>query len=342
MASVNGPVLEGAESVCDRRGAVLLSASSAMTADDATGGRGAEFSGTRTAGSFEALPVDPMGRRIPETLGRYRVLHLVGEGGMGAVYEAEQDRPRRTVALKVIRPGLASARTAAAVRARSAGARRGCSIPASRRSTKPARPTRASDRSRTSRWSSSAARRSSDYADTHRLDTRQRLELIARVCDAVEHAHQRGIIHRDLKPGNILVDETGQPKILDFGVARAHRQRRAGDEADRRRPADRHAGLHESRAGACRSAGARHAQRRLRARRDPVRAAGRPAAVHDRAPNLHEAVRTIREEDPASAQFDQPHLPRRRRDDRRQGAGEGQDAALRVGGGARRRTSGAI
>ena len=49
---------------------------------------------------------------------------------------------------------------------------------------------------------------------------RQRLELMAKVCDAVHHAHQRGIIHRDLKPGNILVDESGQPKILDFGVAR--------------------------------------------------------------------------------------------------------------------------
>src|SRR6202034_3954530 len=55
----------------------------------------------------------------------------------------------------------------------------------------------------------------------HQLSVRQRLELMAKICEAVHHAHQRGIIHRDLKPGNILVDETGQPKILDFGVARA-------------------------------------------------------------------------------------------------------------------------
>jgi serine/threonine protein kinase len=58
------------------------------------------------------------------------------------------------------------------------------------------------------------------YAEARQLSVRQCLELVVKICDAVHHAHQRGLIHRDLKPGNVMVDNTGQPKILDFGVAR--------------------------------------------------------------------------------------------------------------------------
>src|SRR5262249_36454990 len=60
-----------------------------------------------------------------------------------------------------------------------------------------------------------------EYANRHGLDLGARVGLVARVCDAVQHAHDQGVIHRDLKPSNILVEESGQPKVLDFGVARA-------------------------------------------------------------------------------------------------------------------------
>ncbi|MCI0462990.1 MAG: protein kinase, partial [Gemmataceae bacterium] len=66
-----------------------------------------------------------------------------------------------------------------------------------------------------------------EYVRRHRLDVAARLRLVAKVCDAVQHAHDKGVIHRDLKPSNILVDDSGQPKVLDFGVARA-------TDADRR------------------------------------------------------------------------------------------------------------
>jgi WD40 repeat protein len=72
-----------------------------------------------------------------------------------------------------------------------------------------------------------------DYSESNQLNSNQRLAIMVKVCEAVHHAHQRGLIHRDLKPGNILVDETGQPKILDFGVARVtDRDTRATLETD--------------------------------------------------------------------------------------------------------------
>ncbi|TAH38037.1 MAG: tetratricopeptide repeat protein [Planctomycetota bacterium] len=163
------------------------------------------------------IPRDPL---LPERFGEYRVVALLGEGGMGTVYEAEQQHPKRRVALKVIRPGLASAEVLrrfeheAAVLARlqhpgiaqihEAGtftATGGVKQPYFAMELVRGLPL-------------------TEYASARGLDTRQRLELVVRICEAVEHAHQRGIVHRDLKPANILVDESGQPKILDFGLAR--------------------------------------------------------------------------------------------------------------------------
>lgn len=155
-----------------------------------------------------------------QRVGSFAVVDLIGTGGMGAVYKAVQDRPHRTVALKVLRPGTASEaiirrfRYEAEILARlrhpgiahvyEAGVHvAGYSVPYFAMEYVP------------------EAKTLNEYADARGLRTRERLELFARVCDAVQHGHQRGVIHRDLKPSNILVDASGQPKVIDFGVARA-------------------------------------------------------------------------------------------------------------------------
>jgi tRNA A-37 threonylcarbamoyl transferase component Bud32 len=151
--------------------------------------------------------------------GRYRILRLIGEGGMGAVYEAEQDKPRRTVALKVIKPGLARSEVLrrfeqeaqALGRLQHAGIAQIYEAGTADTGFGP-QPYFAMEFIQ--------GESLGQYAEAHGLSTNERLGLMAEVCDAVHHAHQRGLIHRDLKPGNILVDANGHPKVLDFGVAR--------------------------------------------------------------------------------------------------------------------------
>ena len=105
------------------------------------------------------VPSLPAASHLPHQIGRYRVVRMLGEGGMGTVYEAEQDSPRRRVALKVVRAGLGQPRAASSGSSASRRCSAGCSIRASRRSTRRAPPTPDSGCSRTSRWSSSRARR---------------------------------------------------------------------------------------------------------------------------------------------------------------------------------------
>ncbi|HEY6447254.1 MAG TPA: tetratricopeptide repeat protein [Acidobacteriaceae bacterium] len=175
---------------------------------------------TEYAPTVAAPPSSSAGAQpLPSSIGRYRILRVLGEGGMGAVYEAEQESPQRTVALKVIRAGYADpemlrrfeTETQALGRLQHPGIAQ--IYDAGTADTPYGRQP----------WIAMELIRGEQllvYCEAHHLNLQQRLELIAKICDAVQHAHQRGLIHRDLKPANILVGEDGQPKILDFGVAR--------------------------------------------------------------------------------------------------------------------------
>lgn len=157
------------------------------------------------------------GGALPTHFGRYRLIRLLGEGGMGAVYEAEQDSPRRTVALKVVRPGIAFPSLHKRFLHESQFLGRlhhpGIAQVYEAGLADDGQPYFAMEFIR--------GLPLDEYARLQALRLRPRVELLARVCDAVQHAHDQGVIHRDLKPANILVEESSQPRVLDFGVARA-------------------------------------------------------------------------------------------------------------------------
>ena len=173
----------------------------------------------------------PIPSRIPERIGRYHIKRIIASGGMGTVYEATQDNPRRVVAVKVMKQGIASKsalrrfeyegqilgrlRHPGIAQIYEAGThvdREGIHGPAGAPGA--AVPYFAMEYIPN-------AKTITKFAEDKKLGTRQRMELFAKVCDAIHHGHQKGIIHRDLKPSNILVDSTGQVKIIDFGVARS-------------------------------------------------------------------------------------------------------------------------
>ena len=159
------------------------------------------------------------------SLGRYKLLQQIGEGGFGTVYMAEQQEPvRRKVALKVIKLGMDTKQ----VIARFEAERQALAL---------------MDHPNIARVLDAGATENgrpyfvmelvrgipiTDYCDQNKLTTRERLRLFLDVCSAVHHAHQKGIIHRDLKPSNVMVtlhDGRPVPKIIDFGIAKAMNQR---------------------------------------------------------------------------------------------------------------------
>ncbi|MBI4718825.1 MAG: serine/threonine protein kinase [Planctomycetes bacterium] len=162
-------------------------------------------------------------------IGRFRLVRKIGEGGMGAVFEAEQIHPRRRVALKMVRhAGLSeSLRRRFEYEVQILGQLRHPGIAQIYEAATHDDPAVPGGPIPYFAMEYVQGRSLLDFASHGRLTARQRLALMSKICDAVHHAHQKGVIHRDLKPANILVepadDGHAQPKILDFGVARATR-----------------------------------------------------------------------------------------------------------------------
>jgi WD40 repeat protein/serine/threonine protein kinase len=182
------------------------------------------------AGSFlRSSPIDacltaegPIAVEGPGTrIGRYELLELIGEGGMGMVYLAEQQEPvKRRVALKIIKPGMDSKE----VIARFEAERQTLAVldhpniahVFDAGMTATGRPYFVMEHVR--------GLSITEYSDERKLSVEERLKLFKEVCEGVHHAHQKGIIHRDIKPSNILVSVHGDravPKIIDFGIAKA-------------------------------------------------------------------------------------------------------------------------
>ncbi len=189
--------------------------SDAPGSDDPTLEQSAAMLGAQS--SVKPRDISMLGR----TIGHFTIKRLIGEGGMGAVYEAQQETPRRIVAFKMIRAGITS---------RSALRRFQYEVQTLARlrhvgiaQIYEAGTTDASEGSLP--WFAmeylAGAKTLTQFSTEKALSIQERLLLFARICDAAHHGHQKGIIHRDLKPGNILVTRNGDPKIIDFGVARS-------------------------------------------------------------------------------------------------------------------------
>jgi len=168
-----------------------------------------------------SVPMDAFVEQPGSWVGSYKLLSVLGEGGMGIVYMAEQTEPvKRQVALKVVKPGMDSKRVIARFEAekQALALMRHPHIAGVYDAglTLTGRPYFVMEYVE--------GLPITDYCDQHKLTIKERLDLFVQVCQAVQHAHQKGIIHRDIKPSNILVSVENDkpiPKIIDFGVAKA-------------------------------------------------------------------------------------------------------------------------
>jgi serine/threonine protein kinase len=176
------------------------------------------------------VPVPPKPAAPGDRIGRYRLIEQIGKGGFGVVFKAEQEEPiRRFVALKVIKRGMDSEQ----VIARFEAERQALALMDHPNIAKVL-----------DAGADAAGRpffvmelvpgpKITDYCDAHKLSLRQRLDLFIQVCQAIQHAHQKGVIHRDIKPSNVLVSEADGvpvPKVIDFGIAKAAQGQRLTEE----------------------------------------------------------------------------------------------------------------
>src|SRR5438105_2394540 len=195
-------------------------------------GMGAKLAPIAAGASGEAANTECVADVIEkpgDKIGHYKLLQKIGEGGCGIVYMAEQEEPvRRRVALKVVKLGMDTKQ----VIARFAVERQALALMdhpniakvLEAGATQTGRPYFVMELVQ--------GIRITDYCDQNNLSTRARLELFTTVCQAIQHAHQKGIIHRDIKPSNILValhDGVPVPMVIDFGIAKATRQQRLTD-----------------------------------------------------------------------------------------------------------------
>src|SRR5437879_1837211 len=171
------------------------------------------------------------GEKPGDRVGRYKLLQEIGEGGCGVVFVAEQEEPiRRRVALKVIKPGMDTksviARFEAERQALALMDHPNIAKVFDAGATESGRPYFVMELVR--------GVKITEYCDQHSLTTEDRLDLFVQVCQAIQHAHQRGIIHRDIKPSNILVTQSlegvATPMVIDFGVAKATTDQRLTDK----------------------------------------------------------------------------------------------------------------